>query len=113
MLKALLRGCFLSIGQTGLTLEPNKGFTYNTYLSLKYQGSVGVFNKFWKDYLKWILNDRKYVRVEKQLSFTDLQNFDFTKKYRINEMNYLVDEIQVTLTSDQIKLAMLKCYTAF
>jgi len=89
------------------------GFTYNSNLSLKYQGSVGLFNKLWKDYLDWIIYHRKYVRIEKQLTVEDILDFDFTKKYRISQMNYLIDEIQFTLTADQIKPAQIKAYSVF
>ena len=87
------------------------GFTTNYNLSLKYTGPCGLFVKYWKEYLMWLLKERKYVRIEKQMSFLELQNFDFSKKYRINEMNYIIDEIQVTLTMNQIKTAMIKAYS--
>ena len=44
--------------------------------------------------------------------YIELKELDFTKRYRINGINYLISEISVTLNNSSIKSAQLKCFTA-
>ena len=89
-----------------------KGLANNSNFSLRYPGPNGLFNLYWKDWVNWIMDDRKSVKIEKQMDFIELKNLDFTKRYRINGINYLVSEIAVTLNKSSIKSAQLKCFTA-
>ena len=81
-------------------------------LSLRYTGGNGLFNSFWNDWANWLMKDRKYVKIEKQMDFIELKSIDFAKRYRINGINYLISEIAVTLNKSSIKSAQLKCFTA-
>ena len=58
------------------------------------------------------MDDRKSVKIEKQMDFIELKNLDFTKRYRINGINYMISEISVTLNKASIKSVQLKCFTA-
>ena len=80
--------------------------------SLRYTGANGLFNLYWKDWVNWIMNTRKSVKIEKQMDFIELKSIDFTKRYRVNGINYLVSEIAVTLNKSSIKSTQLKCFTA-
>jgi hypothetical protein len=89
-----------------------RGFSNGSGFSLQYPGANGLFNRFWKDWANWIMDERKSVRIEKQMDFIELKNHDFTRKYRINGIHYLISEVAVTLTRNSIKSAQLKCFTA-
>lgn len=88
------------------------GLADDSNFSLRYPGANGLVNKFWKQWLNWQMDNAKYVWIEKQMDFVEFKDFDFTKRYRINGINYLVSEIAVTLNKSSIKSAQLKCYTA-
>ena len=89
-----------------------RGLAYDSNFSLRYTGSNGLFNLYWKDWVNWIMNDRKSVKIEKQMDFIELKDLDFTKRYRINGINYLISEIAVTLNKSSIKSTQLKCFSA-
>ena len=101
------------VGMTGGWGTPYllRGLAYDGNFSLRYTGSNGLFNLYWKDWVDWIMNTRKSVKIEKQMDFIELKNMDFTKRYRMNGINYLVSEISVTLNKASIKSALLKCFT--
>jgi hypothetical protein len=88
-----------------------RGLAYDGNFSLRYPGANGLFNLYWKDWADWIMNTRKTVRIEKQMDFIELKELDFTKRYRVNGINYLVSEVSVTLTRSSVKSALLKCFT--
>ena len=77
--------------------------------SLFYPGAKGLFEKFWKDYMNFKINSR-LVKIEKQMTFTELDNFDFSRKYMINGIKYLIKDIQVCIKKDTIQPAILECY---
>jgi hypothetical protein len=89
-----------------------RGFANNSNFSLRYTGGNGLFNLYWKDWVNWIMETRKSVKIEKQMDFIELKSMDFTKRYRINGINYLISEITVTLNKSSIKSAQLKCFSA-
>ena len=88
-----------------------RGLAYDANFSLRYTGANGLFNLYWKDWVNWIMNTRKSVKIEKQMDFIELKSIDFTKRYRINGINYLISEIAVTLNKSSIKSTQLKCFT--
>jgi hypothetical protein len=87
-----------------------RGLADGGNLSLRYTGSQGIFNLFWKDWVDWIMKTRKAVKIEKQMGFIELKDIDFTKRYRMNGINYLISEISVTLNKSSIKSAQLTCF---
>jgi len=100
------------VGMTGGWGTPVelRGIADGSNFSLRYTGSNGIFNLFWKDWVDWIMKTRKTVKIEKQMDFNELKDIDFTKRYRMNGINYLISEISVTLNKSSIKSAQLKCF---
>jgi hypothetical protein len=86
------------------------GMNESDNFSLFFPGEKGLFNKFWKEYLQFRLSTR-LVKIEKLMTFSELQNFDFSRKYMINGNKYLVKDIQVVLKKDTILPALLECYS--
>ncbi len=70
------------------------------------------FMKYWKDWIYFRMKS-KPVKIIRQMSFLELSTFDFSKKYRINGINYLISEIQVSINGDQIMPATIKAYTCY
>jgi hypothetical protein len=101
------------VGQSGWWGQPQqlRGLTYDVTFSLRYTGSNGLINLFWKEWVDWIMNDRKSVKIEKQMDFIELKDLDFTKRYQVNGINYLISEVSVTMTQSSIRSAQLKCFT--
>ncbi|MDD4554444.1 MAG: hypothetical protein PHP04_09605 [Bacteroidales bacterium] len=101
------------VGMTGGYGTPSqlRGLANDSVFSLRYPGANGIFNLYWKDWVDWIMTTRKSVKIEKQMDFIELKNLDFTSRYRVNGINYLVSEVSVTLTKSSIKSAQLKCFT--
>ena len=89
-----------------------RGMAWDSNFSLRYPGANGLFSLYWKDWADWIIGSRKSVKIEKQMDFIELKDLDFTKRYRVNGINYLVSEVSVTLTRSSIKSAQIKCFTA-
>ena len=85
-------------------------YPYSDDFRLIWYGTNGLFNKFHKDWYDWVFNTRKFVQITKQIDYLDLKAIDFGSKYRINGVNYLLSEVQVTLNMDFLKPAMIKAY---
>jgi len=77
--------------------------------SLLYPGEAGLLNKYFKSYFDFKLST-KLIKIVKLMTFSDLKDFDFSKKYMINGTKYLVKSIQVVLKKDRIMPATLECY---
>jgi len=77
--------------------------------SLYFGSETGLFNKHYKAYFDFMMQTR-LVKIVKQMEFSELKDFDFTKKYMINGIKYLVAGIQVTIKKDRISPALLDCY---
>ena len=102
------------VGMFGYFGSPTqlRGLAYDSNFSLRYTGSNGLFNLYWKDWVNWIIDRRKSVKIEKQMDFIELKDLDFTKRYCINGINYLISEIAVTFNKSSIKSTQLKCFSA-
>lgn len=77
--------------------------------SLYFGGENGIFNKHYKAYFDFRMST-KLVKIVKQMEFSELKDFDFSKKYMINGIKYLIAGIQVTIKKDRITAATLDCY---
>lgn len=77
---------------------------------LFYAGETGLLNKHYKAYFDFRIS-AKLVKIVKQMEYLELKNFDFSKKYMIGGIKYLVKSIQVVLRKDRIMPAILECYT--
>jgi hypothetical protein len=87
------------------------GSAYSNSFSLRYPGSIGVFNTFWGRWAEWLTTQRKSVKIEAALDFAVIKEIDFSQRYHINGINYLISEVSVTLCKNRIKPATLKCFT--
>lgn len=83
----------------------------NDNLCMYWGSEHGIVLKFWERWIRWILSDRRLVRITAQLDFGELAAVDFSRKYRINGSNYLLSEIQVTLKKNAILPATIKAYS--
>ncbi len=88
-----------------------KAHSRNDNMDLNFNGPVGIFNLFYKAWVNWMMESRTNVQFNKQLSFLDIRNLDFSSKYEVNGNKYLLSEIAVTLTKDTIKPAVIKAFS--
>ena len=88
-----------------------KSHSRNANLDLNFNGPVGIFNLFYKQWINWIMNDRTNVQFSRQMSFLDIRDLDFTRKYEIKGNKYLLSEVAVTFSKDTIKPAIIKAFS--
>ena len=88
-----------------------KAHSRNANLDLNFNGPVGIFNLFYKQWINWIMNDRTNVQFSRQMSFLDIRDLDFTKKYEIKGNKFLLSEVAVTFSKDTIKPAIIKAFS--
>ncbi|MCX6307207.1 MAG: hypothetical protein NT040_19755 [Bacteroidetes bacterium] len=50
--------------------------------SLFYRWEIGIYSRFWKEYLTLLANS-KTVKFQKSMDFLEFRNFDFSRKYMI------------------------------
>ena len=79
------------------------------YGSLFYNGTNGLFQQHFRQWLAWRMNV-KLVKITRQMLFQELRDFNFEKKIMIFGTKYLVKSLQVTLKKDRIMPALLECY---
>jgi hypothetical protein len=77
--------------------------------SLYYPWEKGLFNKFWQRWLSF-KTGAKLVKFTKQMSFSEIREFDFATKYMIRGRKYLMKSLQVTLKKDRIAPVSLEGY---
>ncbi len=77
--------------------------------NLSYVGEYGLLNKHYKAFFDFRMTT-KLVKVEKIMNFSEIKDFDFSRKYMINGIKYLVKNIQVVFKRDRIMPAVLECY---
>ncbi|MBL7105808.1 MAG: hypothetical protein ISS18_15900 [Bacteroidales bacterium] len=82
----------------------------NANISLKFDGDYGLYNNFWSDYFNWILNITTKVILKKLFSPIEINQFDFSKKYRHNGIDYLIKSIKIPVTEKAILPATMECY---
>lgn len=87
-----------------------QGYNYDQVAgSLFYPSERGLFERHYKDDLNFRIST-KLVKIVKQMEFSELKDFDFSQKYMIHGIKYLIGSIQVTLKKDRIMPAVLECY---
>jgi hypothetical protein len=79
-------------------------------LSLKWDGEYGLYENFWKDYIYWWNERKKLAKVTKLMSVTDIINLDWSKKYNIEGVNYLLKEISISIKNNQLLPAEIEMY---
>lgn len=71
---------------------------------------AGLYPAYWKNYVRWLMRRRK-VQLECRLNFNEIFNLSWERKYRIGGVNYLINEVNVTLEQNGIYPADLELYT--
>jgi len=79
-------------------------------LSLKWDGEYGIYNRFAKDFIYWFNNIAKPVTIMIQPTVEDLFT-DFSKKKRINGIDYIFDEIRGEIKGDTMSVAEVDAWS--
>lgn len=70
--------------------------------SLLWDGDKGMFNVWWKTWLEMLKNKRD-LEIKLLLSESDIINFNFDDKIRIQNQNYFVKKLAITITQNGFK----------
>lgn len=65
--------------------------------SLLWNGPHGMYEQWWKDWFYFLMNKREVSRTL-NLTLADIINFRFSHKIRIDNQNYFLRSLQITLT---------------
>jgi len=76
-------------------------------VSLLWIGEYGLYNVWWKNWHTFLQNTRTVI-YNTRLTPGDLTNLDWSKKVRIEKHDYFVKRIQITLTTTDIKPAIVE-----
>jgi len=70
----------------------------------------GIYENFWK---YWLLYEgkRKIVSLPMRFEFRNLNRLNFAQKIRVDNVQYLIKKIKVTLTMKGIKESLVELYT--
>lgn len=77
--------------------------------SLYYPWETGLFNQWWKVFLGFTMSTR-LVKFTRAMTFTQIREFDFSRKYMVRGRKYLFRSLQVTLKRDRIAPVSLEGY---
>ncbi len=77
---------------------------------LRWDRNNGLWETFWKDFTDR-MESAKTVIVYKQMHAADIRALDFSKKYRIQGIEYLIKELEVTINERGIQAAKLTLIT--
>lgn len=81
-------------------------------LDLAWDGDYGLFKQFWAEWVYWYNNIREGVKRIIHWTPILLNQLEWDKKYRIKNINYFVDSIELNLTKHKIVIGetkLLKC----
>lgn len=81
------------IGNAGATVASNTAHAVSAQYS---------YHKYWKGFLTWFTNIDAEFDIYLDLSHAQISNFDFTKKYKIENDYYFIRDIEVTFGSQNI-----------
>lgn len=79
-------------------------------LSLKWDGEYGIYERFAKEFIYWFNNIAKPVTILIQPTVEDLFT-DFSKKKRINGIDYIFDEIRGEIKGDTMSVAEVDAWS--
>lgn len=91
---------YASMGTTDEAGNTISGATLN----LKWDGTNGLYEKYWKEYMYWRLNTYKQCQCLIQWPEHLIVNFKAWKKYRIRGVDYLVVKIPIVLAQENRKI---------
>ena len=100
---------FVNYIDSGSGWTKDMGQSVTATKNLFFGGSNGLFIQHYKDFFDFRMST-KLVKAVKLMTFMELKEFDFSKKYMIRGIKYLVKTIQVPLKKDRIMPALLELY---
>jgi len=77
----------------------------------EYYKDKGLWVNFWKDWMYYRTQVARKAEFVKLLTAIEFKKLDLSKKYRIQGVNYLIDEVKITFTDKQIKPATITAYS--
>jgi hypothetical protein len=77
---------------------------------LKWDGDNGLYETFWKDFMDKMETARTVIYY-KHMSAAEIRAMDFSKKYRIRGIDYLIKELEVSISEREIQPAKLTLIT--
>lgn len=87
-----------------------KGNNYTSEVgTLFYDATLGLFRNRWKDFLDFRLRT-KLVKVVRYCDFLELRDLDFSRKYSINGVHYLIKDYQVTIKKNGLSSTTFSLY---
>ncbi|HNW73967.1 MAG TPA: hypothetical protein PKN44_10105 [Bacteroidales bacterium] len=87
-----------------------RGYNYNpTAGSLFFNGLEGLFIQRWKNFLDFKMRT-KLVKVVRYCDFLELRDLDFSRKYSINGVHYLIKDYQVTIKKNGLSSTTFSLY---
>ena len=70
----------------------------------------GLYTAFWNEWVLWRRRSQQ-VEFQKVITPLELMNIDFTRKYKIYDSCFLLDEINFTVTNQGIRSCKIKAWT--
>ena len=93
-----------------IPLDTNEWGQYNTdNFSLWYHGDTGLFVKQFKSYLEWQIST-KLIKTTKQMTWQEIYDIDFSKKYMMHGVKSLISSVQVTIKPNSISPSLILHY---
>lgn len=87
-----------------------KGNTYSSEVgTLFYDGTLGLFKNRWKDFLDFRMRT-KLAKIVRYCDFLELRDLDFSRKYAINGVHYLIKDYQVTVKKNGLSSTTFSMY---
>jgi hypothetical protein len=94
----------------GLTPDSNNdNYMFASSDALAWHGANGLYEKFWKGWAEFLINDIPSRRIA-YWSIVDLLNFQYKKKYRIDGVRYFIKKLSFTVTDriNPIEVELMK-----
>lgn len=71
---------------------------------------IGTYKNHFKKWIDWLLSRDKIVEINMKAEPLDILNFDFTRLYRVNGINYMVSQVKIPIDERSIGEATMTCY---
>ena len=79
-------------------------------LSLRPDGTYGLYEKRWKNFIQWRLSSPGEYTIEKHLTPLEISNLDWFKWHKILGVDYMIKEIRFNIRNDHITVAEIVAY---
>jgi hypothetical protein len=95
---------------TAFPYDPEGADIAEADLSMEWMGDKGLYNRFWRNWMEWYQHKKVLVEFQKILTAVEIKNLDFSKKYRVHGIDYLLKEIKIPITESGIGVATIEAY---